>query len=86
MLMRPTVLPTPAAAALVATTERNKLSGVKQAEYEIRQEEEKRNAAIEAELAREAQKRAKEEAKHRKPDYDYYTNAPTINSIPPVEN
>jgi general secretion pathway protein D len=85
MLMRPTVLPTPAAAALVATRERNKLSGVKQAEYEIRQEEEQRNAAIEVELAREAAKRAKEAAKHKAPDNNIYTNGPSINSIPPVE-
>lgn len=85
MLMRPTVLPTPAAAALVATRERNKLSGVKQAEYEIRQEEEKRNAAIEAELANEAAKRAKEAAKHKSHDENIDTNGPSINSIPPVE-
>ena len=39
MLMRPTVLPTPEVAAVVATEERNKLSGVKQAELEIRQDE-----------------------------------------------
>jgi general secretion pathway protein D len=86
MLMRPTVLPTPAAAALVATTERNKLSGVKQAELEIRQEEEARNAAIEAQLARDAAKRAKEAAKKRKTDNSFNTNAPSINSIPPVED
>jgi general secretion pathway protein D len=85
MLMRPTVLPTPAAAALVATRERNKLSGVKQAEYEIRQEEEKRNAQIEEELAKEAAKRAKEAAKHKGQDENIYTNGPSINSIPPVE-
>ncbi len=86
MLMRPTVLPTPAAAALVATTERNKLSGVKQAELEIREEEESRNAAIEAQLARDAAKRAKEAAKQRKPGYDFDTNAPSINSIPAIED
>ncbi len=86
MLMRPTVLPTPAAAALVATTERNKLSGVKQAELEIREEEESRNAAIEAQLARDAAKRAKEAAKQRKPGYDFDTNAPAINSIPAIED
>jgi general secretion pathway protein D len=84
MLMRPTVLPTPAAAALVATQERNKLSGVKQAELEIRQEEESRNAKIEAELKKEAEKRAKDAAKHRKAE-GFDTNGPAINSIPPVE-
>ncbi|HUD83457.1 MAG TPA: secretin N-terminal domain-containing protein [Candidatus Saccharimonadales bacterium] len=87
MLMRPTVLPTPAAAALVATTERNKLSGVKQAELEIRQEEETRNANIEAQLARDAAKRAKEAAKKKKKlDMNSNTNGPSINSIPPVED
>jgi general secretion pathway protein D len=87
MLMRPTVLPTPAAAALVATTERNKLSGVKQAELEIRQEEETRNANIEAQLARDAAKRAKDAAKKKKKlDMNSNTNGPSINSIPPVED
>jgi general secretion pathway protein D len=87
MLMRPTVLPTPAAAALVATTERNKLSGVKQAELEIRQAEEDRNAAIEIQLAHDAAKRAKEAAKRRKEDgYIEDTNFPSIKSIPPVED
>jgi general secretion pathway protein D len=87
MLMRPTVLPTPEIAALVATTERNKLSGVKQAELEIRQEEEVRNADIEAQLARDAAKRAKEAAKKKKKlDNNSNTNGPSINSIPPVED
>ncbi len=89
MLMRPTVLPNPATAALVATAERNKLSGVKQAELEIRQEEESRNAAIEAQLARDAAKRAKEAAKRKKKedqDPSLNTNGPAINSIPPVED
>ncbi len=90
MLMRPTVLPTPETAALVATKERNKLSGVKQAELEIRREEESRNAAIEADLAKEAAKRAdkarKEAAKKAKhPSTGIITNAPTIQSIPPLE-
>jgi type II secretory pathway component GspD/PulD (secretin) len=66
MLMRPTVLPTPEKAAIVATEERNKLSGVKQAELEIRQEEEDRNAAIEAEMAKEAEKRAEKARKEAK--------------------
>ncbi len=87
MLMRPTVLPTPAAAALVATTERNKLSGVKQAELEIRQAEEDRNAAIEAKMAKDADRRAKELKKHRESDNYYYnTNNPSIKSIPAIED
>jgi general secretion pathway protein D len=90
MLIRPTVLPTPETAAVVAKSERNKLSGVKQAELEIRHEEEENNAAIEAELAKEAAKRAekakkeaKEKAQHK--SSGSVTNAPTIESIPPVE-
>jgi general secretion pathway protein D len=62
MLMRPTVLPTPAIAAVVATTERNKLSGVKAAELEIRQEEADRYRTLEAQMAKEAAKKAKEDA------------------------
>ncbi len=76
MLMRPTVLTNPAIAAVVARQERNKLSGVKQAELDIRHEEEARNAQIDAELARDAARRAakakKEAAKHRGSS----TNAP----------
>ena len=71
-------------AAIVATIERNKLSGVKQAELEIREEEESRNAAIEAQLAADAEKRAKEATKKKKVDYG--TNAPSIKSIPRVED
>jgi general secretion pathway protein D len=63
MLMRPTVLPTPEVAAVVATQERDKLSGVKQAELEIRQDEARRNAKIEEELAAEAKAEAAREAK-----------------------
>ncbi len=58
MLMRPTVLPTPEIAAAVATQERNKLSGVKQAELEIRNDEAVRNLKIERELAAKAAKEA----------------------------
>lgn len=50
ILMRPTVLPTPEAAALVAATEKDKLSGVKQAEYEIREAERKRQEKIDEEM------------------------------------
>jgi general secretion pathway protein D len=50
VLLRPTVLPTPEAAALVAATERDKLSGVKQGEFEIREEERKRQEALDAEM------------------------------------
>lgn len=50
ILMRPTVLPTPEAAALVAASEKDKMSGVRQAEYEIREEERKRQEKIDAEM------------------------------------
>jgi general secretion pathway protein D len=84
MLMRPTVLTNPAIAAVVARKERNKLSGVKQAELDIRHEEEARNAQIEAELARDAARRAekakKDAAKHR----GRSTNAPAV-TIPPSD-
>jgi general secretion pathway protein D len=50
ILMRPTVLPTPESAALVAASEKDKLSGVKQGEFEIREEERKREEAIEKEM------------------------------------
>jgi general secretion pathway protein D len=50
ILMRPTVLPTPESAALVAASEKDKMSGVKQAEFEIRESERKRQEAIDAEM------------------------------------
>ncbi len=42
VLLRPTVLPTPEAAALVADTERKRLPGVRRAEAEMREEETQR--------------------------------------------
>jgi len=91
MLMRPTVLPTPEKAAIVATEERDKLSGVKAAELEIRQEEEARNAEIEAELVKEAARRAakakKDKAKGKAPPSTTITNFPTtIQAIPALED
>jgi general secretion pathway protein D len=90
MLMRPTVLADPEMAAIVATKERNKLAGVKAAELEIEHEQDARNADLEAEMLKDAQKRAekakkeaKEKAKHN--SSDIITNAPTIQSIPPLE-
>lgn len=50
VLLRPTVLPSPEAAALVAASERDKLSGVKQGEFEIREMERKRQEKIDAEM------------------------------------
>lgn len=87
MLMRPTVLPTPAAAAVVASEERNKLSSVKQAEWEIEREQEDRNARIEEEMAKDARDRAekarKEALKHRAEEPS--TNAPPILDVTPIE-
>jgi general secretion pathway protein D len=91
MLLRPTVLATPEIAAAVAKIERNKLSGVKQGELQLRNEEEDRNTKIEAELAKEAEARAKKAKKQAEKDAkqhkssDTITNAPTIQSIPPLD-
>jgi hypothetical protein len=78
-------LRTPDIAAIVATEERKKLSGVVAAELEIRLEEEARNKKIDAEMAKEAARRiekAKKEAKKHH-DHDIFstdgaTNAPSI--------
>ncbi len=50
VFLRPTVLPTPEAAAIAATNERDNLPGVKQAEWEIKEEERKRKEAVDHEL------------------------------------
>jgi hypothetical protein len=49
-LLRPTVLPTPEAAATVATAERRNLPGVRRAEAEIRAEEAARMKEADEEL------------------------------------
>jgi hypothetical protein len=87
------VLATPELAAEVATRERNKLSGIKQGEWQLRSEEEDRYKAIEAEMlkdaadrARNAKKEAEKEAKEKaKLKSSGITNAPTLQSIPPLE-
>jgi general secretion pathway protein D len=90
MLMRPTVLPTPEVAAVVATQERNKLSGVKQAELEIRTDETKRNTKIEHDMAvqaaKEAKDAAKEAKKHKPGTPDASTNSIPISTIPAIED
>jgi hypothetical protein len=90
MLLRPTVLPTPEVAAVVATEERNKLSGVKQAEWEIRNDEAKRNLKIERQMAAQAAKDAaaaeKEARKHKSGEVDSSTNTIPISSIPAIED
>jgi general secretion pathway protein D len=90
MLMRPTVLPTPEVAAVVATEERNKLSGVKKAELEIRTDEARRNLKIEQDMAKEAAKEAeaarKAAQKHKAGVVDTSTNTIPISTIPAIED
>jgi general secretion pathway protein D len=63
VLIRPTVLRTPEIAAVVAASERNKLTGVKQAEMELSNEERARYEKIERDMRKEqARKAAKEKA------------------------
>jgi len=59
VLMRPTVLKTPEIAAQVATEQRNQMAAVKQAEMEIRKNEDARNAKANKELLQEEAKKAK---------------------------
>jgi general secretion pathway protein D len=63
VLMRPTVLANPEEAAKVATIERDKMAGVKQAELEIRADEDQRNAAANAEMKKMEERKAKEAAR-----------------------
>ena len=44
------MLPSPEAAALVAASEKDKMSGIKQGEYEIRESERKRQEQIEKDM------------------------------------
>jgi type II secretory pathway component GspD/PulD (secretin) len=59
VLMRPTVLNNPEIAARVAREERDRMAGVKQAELEIRQDEDARNATAQKEMEAEAARQAK---------------------------
>jgi type II secretory pathway component GspD/PulD (secretin) len=59
VLMRPTVLNNPEIAAHVAREERDRMAAVKQAEVEIRRDEDARNAAAQKEMEVEAAKQAK---------------------------
>jgi type II secretory pathway component GspD/PulD (secretin) len=76
VLIRPTVLPTPKDAALMAQFERNKMSGVKQAEIDLREDERVRWAAIEAQL--------KKDAAEKKKKGIATTNAEPVEPFPPV--
>ncbi|HEY3861880.1 MAG TPA: secretin N-terminal domain-containing protein [Verrucomicrobiae bacterium] len=90
MLLRPTVLPTPQIAADVATRERNKLAGIKQGEWQLRNEEKGRYQKIEDEMLKDAKSRAKKEKKdaekRAKEVQKYGTNAPSLQSVPPLED
>lgn len=94
MLMRPTVLPNPEVAAVVATEERNKLAGVKAAEWEIREDEAKVNMKLEQQMvqqaakdAAEAKKAAEKAAKRQKGgEIDTSTNIIPFNTVPGVED
>jgi general secretion pathway protein D len=88
VLIRPTVLPTPEIASKFAAEERNRLTGVKQGERDLRIEEEERYRRIEEDLrkdedirkareAREAKKRhPKAEAYQYQNGSSYLTNQP----------
>jgi type II secretory pathway component GspD/PulD (secretin) len=58
VLIRPTVLRTPQIAARVATEERDRMAGVKQAELEIRKDEDDRNAKANQEILKKEAKKA----------------------------
>ncbi len=60
VLMRPTVLKNPQIAALVAKEQRDRMAAVKQAEVEIRQDEDQRNAAANNEMEKAAARQSKQ--------------------------
>jgi general secretion pathway protein D len=60
IMIRPTVLKTPEIAAQFATEQRNQMAAVKQAELEIRKDEDARNAKANKELLRDEAKKARQ--------------------------
>jgi general secretion pathway protein D len=66
ILLRPTVLATPEIAARTATIERGKMAAVKQAEFEIRLDEDSRNKKAAEEMRKQAEKKAEDEKKEAK--------------------
>ena len=66
MLIRPTVLPTPEVASKFAAEERNRLSGVKQGERDLRIEEEERYRKIEEQLRKDDEIRKAREVRDAK--------------------
>jgi type II secretory pathway component GspD/PulD (secretin) len=71
VLMRPTVLKTPEIAAKAATEQRNRMAGVKQAELEIRKDEDDRNAKANKTLLKDEAKKAKTPAA---PNVEFHSN------------
>ena len=78
VMMRPTVLNDPEEAALVARDQRDRMAGIKQAEVEIRKDEDDRNAAANKELKKMDEKEAARRAKEG-------TNAPDPFGNPRIE-
>jgi general secretion pathway protein D len=74
VLMRPTVLRTPQIAARVATEQRNKMAAVKQAELEIRKDEDDRNAAANKALLKDEAKKAKKAGQPATPNVEFQSN------------
>ena len=72
VLMRPTVLKTPEIAARAATEQRNRMAGVKQAELDIRADEDARNAAANKALLRDEAKKAKNAGKPATPNVEFH--------------
>ncbi len=66
ILLRPTVLPTPEIAAHVAHVEQGKMAAVRQAEVEIREDEDRRNRDAAEEMRKIDEKKAAEEKKAAK--------------------
>jgi general secretion pathway protein D len=72
VLMRPTVLKTPEIAARVATEQRNQMAAVKQAELEIRNDEDTRNAAANKAMLKDEARKAKQGGQPTNPPIDFH--------------
>jgi len=68
VLIRPTVLKTPEAAAVAASEAHDQMLGARQAELDIRKDERKSYEKIQSELNKEAEKNARDEKKNGKPN------------------
>ena len=75
VLMRPTVLKTPQIAAKVADEQRNRMAAVKQAELDIRRDEDQRNAAANKALLKDEAKGAKKAGQQpATPNVEFHPN------------